>query len=76
MAYMTDTDMLNLLQAIKDRCTKQATDLAKLKSVGVDVKGDDGVTLDDMIQREYDAEQNIEKAMRPIRDRIAQATSE
>jgi len=71
---MTDTDMLNLLQAIKDRCAKQATDLAKLKSVGVDVKSDDGTTLDDMIQREYDAEQNIEKAMQVIRGRIASGT--
>jgi len=68
---MTDAEVLKLLQAIKDRCDTQASDLAKLKAAGVDVQGDDGTTLDDMIQREYQAGQNVEKATRPIRDRIA-----
>lgn len=68
---MTDAEMLKLLQAIKDRCDKQAADLLTLEAAGVDVRSDDGITLKDMIEREYEAGQNIEKAMRPIRDRIA-----
>jgi hypothetical protein len=63
--------MLKLLQGIKDRCDNQAADLARLKAAGVDVQDDDGITLDDMIQREYQAGQNIERAMLPIRDRVA-----
>lgn len=73
---MTAAEMLKLLQAIKDRCDKQASDLARLKAAGVDVEGDDGTTLDDMIQREYEAGQNIEKTMQPIRDRIARGTQQ
>lgn len=68
---MTDVEMLKLLQAIKDRCDKQASDLATLEAAGVDVQADDGTTFDDMMQREYQAGQNIEKAIRTIRDRIA-----
>ena len=68
---MTDAEMLEFLQAIKDRCDKQASDLATLKSLGVAVAGNDGITLDDMIERELQAAQNIENAMQPIRVRIA-----
>lgn len=71
---MTDAETLKLLQAIKDRCDAQASVLARLNAAGVDFQGEDGITLEGMIQREYQPGQNVEKAMRPIRDQIARGT--
>lgn len=67
---MTDQELLTVLKGLRDQADKQAQDLAKLKAAGVDVETDDGTTLDDMIQREYDASQRLERTMATIRSRL------
>ena len=67
---MTDHEVLKIFADLKARSTKQLSDLCLLKAQGVIFE--DGPTLDERIRREFDAEQHLERAMRPIRDRIAQ----
>lgn len=72
---MSDEELLTLLQEMKDRCDKQAQDLARLAAAGVTIRTGDGGSIDDLVEREYQAGQSIEQAMEPIRDRIASRTS-
>lgn len=68
---MTDGELLKLLQGMRDRCDKQMQDLLKLQDASVDLQAEDGRTLDDMIQQEFDATQRLERTMASIRSRTS-----
>ena len=67
---MSDVEILKRLKRMRDNSDQKMQDLLWLKEHGIKIQADDGLTMEDRIQREYDSTQSLERTMAAIRSQL------